>query len=217
MDATSDLRTELAHDATLKDFVDTTLNPPVPYRGTGRIRLVILGQDPTVKRAESRKFVKTVLNLDQDGALKGYLLRVCRALGLSLEANVFATNFANVFFTKPPASVKDTDILAVASKYCIPRLLSDLKPYTGVPILSLGEPLLEQLATCAASRKVREYWDYRPDWRASAIRPFRHLPACGNVLQREVFPFPHQPSIRKEFYSGRLEAYLEYMKKECFR
>jgi hypothetical protein len=46
------------------------------------------------------------------------------------------------------------------------------------------------------------------------VNRLRHLHACGNVLEREIFPFPHQPSIRKQFYSDRLQAYLKYMKTE---
>jgi hypothetical protein len=29
-------------------YVDVSLNPPEPYRGSGKIRLIVVGQDPTV-------------------------------------------------------------------------------------------------------------------------------------------------------------------------
>jgi len=37
---------------------------PKPFHGAGGIRLLIIGQDPTVQRKESRDDIKVVLNLD---------------------------------------------------------------------------------------------------------------------------------------------------------
>jgi hypothetical protein len=214
-EATNSLRQELARDPEIGQYVDLEIDPPKVHRGTGKIQLVILGQDPTVKTPESRKKIRFVLNLDCNGALRTYLDRICTGLGLSLDTNVYATNFANVFFKEPPASVKTPDILSIATKYCLPNLLNELQTFPGVPILSLGEPLLEQLAIGATSRKVNEYWGYRPDWKTGATLPFRHLLANDNVLHCKVFPFPHQPSLRKEFYTANLDAYVGYMKREC--
>ena len=45
----------------IKDYVDATLTPPEPFRGSGNIRLIILGQDPTVQDPEYKKKVKVVL------------------------------------------------------------------------------------------------------------------------------------------------------------
>ncbi len=36
-------------------YVDTDLTPPKPFRGKGKIKLIILGQDPTVHNPEYNK------------------------------------------------------------------------------------------------------------------------------------------------------------------
>jgi uracil-DNA glycosylase len=209
------LQEVLARDPVIGKFVDRSLTPPSPFRGVGPIRLVVLGQDPTVKREGSRGAITTVLNLDRPGSLRRYLEQLCTALGLSLDADVYATNYANVFFRVPPASLKDPDILGVAKRHCLPHLLAELRPFSDVPILSLGEPLLRQIATGSAPCKVREYWGFDPRWKRGETRALAHLPAGQNTLTREVFPFPHQPSANKAFYSGRLARYLAYMRSEC--
>lgn len=33
----------------------------------------------------------------------------------------------------------------------------------------------------------------------------------ANLLQRRLVPFPHQPSIRKEFYHNHLIQYIDFM------
>ena len=86
-------------------------------RGHGGIQLVVLGQDPTVKNAEARGRITTVLNLDKPGSLRSYLQRVCAGLGARLDENVYATNVIKNFFTMPPTTVKE-----VASLPREPRL-----------------------------------------------------------------------------------------------
>ena len=46
---------------------------PKVFQGSGEIKLVILGQDPTVKNIKSRSMINTVLSLDRNGALRRYL------------------------------------------------------------------------------------------------------------------------------------------------
>ncbi len=40
---------------------NTSLTPPAPFRGRGKIRLIILGRDPTVQDREYRKKIKITL------------------------------------------------------------------------------------------------------------------------------------------------------------
>ena len=204
--------TLLAADPDVGRFVDTSLSPPAPYRGSGTIRLIILGQDPTVKRRESRRGITTVLNLDRPGALRNYLSRVCAGMGLDLAKDVYATNFVNTFFTVPPASVKERDVLGIAGGYWRPILEQQLAAFPRAPILALGQPLLRQLAFAPASRMVRDYWGYVPHWKAGGGGPQGHLPPEANSLRRHIFPFPHQPSSTKLFYSQRLSSYIDYMR-----
>ena len=49
----------------LNQFVNSVLPTPKAFRGSGEIKLVILGQDPTVKNQKSLAKIKTVLNLDK--------------------------------------------------------------------------------------------------------------------------------------------------------
>ena len=79
----------------LDPYVDTSLPLPRPYQGTDDIRLVIIGQDPTVQREKSRQRIHTVLNLNQKQGLWRYLKMLCESLGLSLEQHVYATNAGN--------------------------------------------------------------------------------------------------------------------------
>lgn len=216
MTDSSSLVRAIADDPSIGKYVDRTLHPPRPFRGTGVIRLIVLGQDPAVKREASRAGITTVLNLDRPGALRRYLDRICTELGLSLDENIYAANYANVFFRVPPASVCAPDILGIAQRYCLPQLLAELRSFPGIPILALGEPLLRQIATGGASRKVRDYWGFHPRWKQGEKTPFGYLPAGENAIKRKVFPFPHQPSANKAFYSQLFRRCLGYMRSECF-
>jgi hypothetical protein len=57
----------LKADPELRLFVNDKLSMPEPFIGQGPIRLIMLGQDPTVEREASREAVKTVLNLNRPG------------------------------------------------------------------------------------------------------------------------------------------------------
>lgn len=47
----------------ISSYIDTSLTPPDPFRGRGKIRLIILGQDPTVQDPEYREKIKVTLLL----------------------------------------------------------------------------------------------------------------------------------------------------------
>jgi len=44
------------------------------------------------------------------------------------------------------------------------------------------------------------------------IGNFYNLNEKYTILERLVFPFPHQPSLRKEHYSRNLDHYISFMK-----
>ena len=92
-------------DDDLGQYVDASLPIPQPFGLKADIRLIILGQDPTVKRQDSRKNVKSVLNLDCSGSLRTYLGWVCGYLGLDLDQHVYATNLVKNFFTQDSTAV----------------------------------------------------------------------------------------------------------------
>lgn len=197
-------------DTDLAGFVDATLDPPGVFRGSGPIRLIILGQDPTVKNPRGRARVKTVLNLDKQGSLRTYLVQVCEGLGLDLDKHVYATNYLKNFFVEPPTRIEETDILELFGPIWRPILEEELGLFPGVPVITLGQPLLAALVYESASPLVRDYWGYTPDWKSGETGPFRCLESKENRLGHLVFPFPHQPSIRKRFYKSRLDDYLAF-------
>ena len=56
----------------IASYIDQSLTPPDPFRGRGEIRLIILGQDPTVQDPEYRKKIKVTLLLNHSGGLRTY-------------------------------------------------------------------------------------------------------------------------------------------------
>ena len=79
---------QLKQDESLGRYVDGTLPIPKPYHGTGEIRLIVLGQDPTVKNPQGRKTIKTVLNLDRNRSVRAYLAGVCNGLGIAYACKI---------------------------------------------------------------------------------------------------------------------------------
>jgi hypothetical protein len=203
----------MAGEPNLWRYVYHSQKIPAVHRGTGPIRLVVLGQDPTVKNEASRQKILHVLNLKGSGALHNYLQRICLDLQLDLKQNVYATNYVKNFFTSPPTQIKELDVLALASKHWLPLLLDELADFPNVPVITLGQPLLERIVTKGASPLVRDYWDYQPRWERNAKRKWAYLPSEQNVLNRMIFPFPHQPSLRKSFYRQHLPYYLQFVHK----
>jgi len=176
------------------------------------IRLIVIGQDPTVKNEVSRKTIETVLNLDKPrGSLYKYISQICEGLGLDLRRHVYATNYAKNFFIHPPTQIKECNILEECSQYWLPLLQEELYLFPFRPIITLGEPLLKALSIDPKKASVRRYWGYTPDW-VGAETIFSFVSQEENKLDRRFYPFPHQPSLRKRFYSTKLQSYLGYMK-----
>jgi hypothetical protein len=205
---------KLAADSNLGRFIAPGLAIPAVKRGTGPIKLIILGQDPTVKNAAARAQIKTVLNLDKKGGLRVYLAGISQGLGLDLNANIYATNYLKCFFTCPPTQMKEIDIFQAFGPYWLPLLLDELKELEGVPVVALGEPLFFALRRPGALPRLRDYWGYQSRWQSKGFGEMGHLTPEQNALGRVVFPFPHQPSIRKTFYKARMADYLNYARRE---
>jgi hypothetical protein len=207
---------QLKQDEWLGQYVDGTLSIPKPYHGSGKIKLIVLGQDPTVKAVRSRKTIKTVLNLDRKGSVRAYLAGVCNDLGLQLAENVYATNLYKNFFIHPPTQIAEIDVFQEFLGFWLPLLKDELEPFPGVPVITLGEPVLAPLVGENVSIKVRDYWGYMPEWREGKDKSFQYIRAADNQLNHMVFPFPHQPSLRKEFYKARLRDYVAFVKATAF-
>lgn len=198
----------------IKDYVDATLTPPEPFRGSGNIRLIILGQDPTVQDPEYKKKVKVVLLLNQPGRLRTYLGKVCKGLDIDLDENIYATNLLKNFFTRPPDRInkEDPQFYQKAADYWIPLLREEIEEFKDVPVLTLGQPVLNCLTKGPDQVLIRYSWGYEGPGQYG--RNFGYIKPSENVVGRVVFPFPHLPGLSHRIYGGqRMDGYLAFMKK----
>jgi uracil-DNA glycosylase len=207
---------QLAGSASIGKYIDTSLPLPMPFVGSGEIRLVIVGQDPTIQNAATRTKIKTVLNLDKPNSLRKFIERLCSDLGLQLDQHVYATNAAKGFFTQPPTVIKKNDrldVLAESRTAWGPILREELERFPAAAVISLGEPVLVVLSNNAP--KMRAFWGYDKDWKNGKFVPPAKLPAAQNIVGRDIFPFVHQPSMRKAFYKLRWDEYIRFIRREA--
>jgi len=195
----------------IENPIDSNLLPVLPFRITNKIKLLILGQDPTVKNEKSRQSIEYTLNLDKAGSLKAYINQICDLLGISFE-NIYSTNIFKYFYTYPPE--RTMHVLHSHLPANLELLKEELAAYPKVPIIALGLPVLQLLASEKA--QVRDYWNYNPKTRKCDGK-FTFCPAKDNKLERDIYPFPHQPSIRKVFYRDNLQIYINFMKNTEYR
>lgn len=86
-----------------------------------------------------------------------------------------------------------------------------------IPIITFGE-LFFQLLT---KRKdtIRDYWGYdMPNNPSNGNYKFLSREKEDNNFIRNLYPFPHQPTVFKiKFYRDTIEGYLSFIKNnECF-
>ena len=192
------IRLELPNDPA--NPIDFDLSPVKPYIGDEEIKLIIIGQDPTIRNIQRRKYINTTLNLDKNGALKTYVENICRELDISVQ-NVYATNIFKYFYSIPPADTPN--VLIKHKTQNIELLRKEIECYKDSPIITLGEPVLRLLTN--EGEKVRDYWNFQE-------RGYKYLSPDNNILRRYIFPFPHQPSMRKLLYNSNFKDYIKYMK-----
>lgn len=193
--------------ASLTDYeenhIDTDLDPIPPFKGNGRIKLVVIGQDPTITDVDERGKIKTTLKLDVAGPLRHYIERICAGLEITIE-NVYATNLFKYFYEKKPASTPAVLIAHLEGNLAL--LKKELSEYTDCIIITLGEPVLQLLTD--EKHRVKYYWGYKND-------ELHYLEPHENKLGLRVYPFAHLPSInspRSSFYRDRLDMYVRYVK-----
>jgi len=116
---------KLKQDPEISQFEDAPFPIPKNFKGVGEIKLILFGQDPTVKNLKSRAKITTVLNLDRNGHLRRYLEGVCEVMGLKLDENVCATNYFKNFFIKPPTQIEEINIFEKFTQIWLPFLLEE--------------------------------------------------------------------------------------------
>lgn len=200
----------------ISSYVDSSLVPPEPFRGSGEIRLIVIGQDPTVHDPEHKKKLKVTLLLNQPGRLRRYIEEICKGLDFDLDKNVYATNLLKNFFTVPPDTISKSnpksnpDFIQRAAKYWIPLLRNEIKEFKNVPIISLGQPVLNSLMKTQEKVLIRYYWGFEGPGQYGPN--FGYVEPEENVLSRVIFPFPHLPGRSKKIYRQQFDGYLAFMK-----
>ena len=213
----------MMRDAALAPWVDSSLPIPRPHLGSGEIRLVIVGQDPTVQNPRSRASISTVLNLDRAGSLLKYLDGLCGDLGVSLTQNVYATNACKCFFSAPPTTIKrisEVEVLQAGARVWLPVLQYELAAFPDATVVSLGEPVLAMLVRPGFAHNMRDYWGYQPSWRSGYRYPVRAIEAEESTLGRRIYPFVHQPTMRgarAAFYRERRPEYIALVRQDLVR
>ena len=176
-----------------------------PFMGGNDIKLIVIGQDPTIRNEERRKNIICTLNLDKQGALRSYIKQICSCMEVTID-NVYATNVFKYFYERPPADTWD-----VLKKHLSPNLTllkEELNHFPNVPVITLGEPVLKLLNNDQA--KVRYYW--RNDSKTGTKNgEFMCVKAEESKLGRAFYPFCHQPSIRKQFYKDNLKDFCQFV------
>jgi hypothetical protein len=201
----------LLNDSVLQNDIDFGYDFILPFsraENISDIKLVIIGQDPTVRRPESRRDIKVTLNLDKENSLRTYLKTVCDILKINIEKELYATNLYKCFFKIPPAD--DQTILTRHFKVWIDLLINELKAFDNPIFITLGEPLINQLIH-SENKQVKYYWDYIGQTKSGAN--FKCNESFENYLQRRIYPIAHQPTWnRNEFYKIYLKDYLEFIR-----
>lgn len=206
--ASKEIRDKLKRELDFKENpIDDTLDPIKPFLGKGEIKVIIIGQDPTIKNKKRREKITCTLNLDKNGALKKYIEEyICFGLGITLE-NVYATNIFKYFYMKPPA--KTFHIMKNHLNENLNLLIKELDQFRNATIITLGEPVLQLLVETGS--RVRSFWDYNKGTKTSD-GDFLFSLGRENLLSRDFFPFPHQPSLRQVFYRNHIFQYIEFVK-----
>ncbi len=193
----------------LRECVDVIHPIPNIYNGGGNIKLIVVGQDPTIINKASRKNITTVLQLDKPGKLQRFIFSVCEALGIDPLTELYATNLFKNIFDEPPDY--PSEVLVKFFDLWFPILLEEISLFPNVPIITLGDHVLDFTLNKNIDKQVRLYWGYTENWHIGANLPFKHILPNENKLERVIFPFPRQPSMLREFYLERCKSYLEYV------
>ena len=172
--------------------IDLSLPVILPLRGNKKIKLIIIGQDPTIKNQETRKEIKCTLNLDKKGSLKRYIELILENLELTID-NLYATNIFKYFYSIPPA--KTPHVLFNHLQTNLEILNKELSEFPDTPIITLGEPVLQLLTNEKA--KVRDYWGYEKK--------------TGKTNGRFKFSYANENKLKRKFFLSYLYSFVLFL------
>lgn len=187
--------------------IDDSLLPIPPFKISDQIKLIIVGQDPTIRNKIKRKNIETTLNLDKQGPLRKYILDICSILEINIQ-NIYATNVFKYFYKDPPSAT-----FHILQNHLYPNLKllkEELSNFPNLPVITLGEPVLKLLSKDQNNSEIKYYWDYNHNTKTSN-KNFKYCQEKDNLLDRKLFPMPHQPSISKGFYSIFFKEYCDFI------
>jgi hypothetical protein len=147
--------------------------------------------------------------------VRTYLGKICKALDIDLDENIYATNLLKNFFKVPPDTLRDEnpDFFRKAADHWIPLLKEEIAEFENVPVLPLGQHVLNCLTKIPDEVLIRNYWGYEGP--AKYGRNFGYIKPAENVLSRIIFPFPHIPGLKHKIYKQQIDGYLAFMKKHA--
>jgi uracil-DNA glycosylase len=114
-----------------------------PYHKDGSaIRLMLIGQDPTIFNSPER--VNTVLMLNETSGRNGQLRKWLETELIGKDnfenVEVYATNLIKCQFSKPPSQSGGISFLKKRFEYCKSYLYSEIEKYKPTLVLTFGEP-----------------------------------------------------------------------------
>ncbi len=131
---------------------------------------------------------------------------------INRDKNIYATNLLKNFFTIPPDkwNKEDPQFSKKAAEYWIPLLKEEIEEFKNIPVLTLGEPVLNCLTKTQDEILIRYSWGFEGP--AQYGQKFGYIKPLENVLARVIFPFPHLPGLRHPIYQKQMDGYLKFMK-----
>ena len=200
----------LKKNTELADGIDLSMNFIPPFSKSIKVsdvKLIIIGQDPTVRNKTSRKNIQATLNLDKNNSLRKYVEKVCKKLHFDIDKEVYATNLYKCFFTDPPSD--NPNILTRHFKIWMDILIDELRVFDLPYVVTLGEPVIQQLVYPYAEKNVKFYWNYTGNTNSGC--KFKSISQNDNYLQKKIYPIPHQPTYSKNFYKKYFDNYLNFI------
>lgn len=190
------IRRQILADSVLANDIDNDLEIiPAPFKGKHEIKIIIIGQDPTVRDKKTRPSINTVLMLNNPNSnLFQYINTMTLKLNLTLD-NIYATNFYKCFFSFPPAD--DERIFTRHFRYWFDLLMEEINTFPDAGIITLGEQVLKQLIH-TGNNQVNYFWDYLGNIQSGG--KYKPVEANCNLLNRKIYPLPHiKPFSQNDF------------------
>jgi hypothetical protein len=133
------------------------------------------------------------------------------------QSNLNHANLCKNFFVQKPTRIKEVDVIKLTAPQWLPILRDELAMYPDALVIALGQPIMRFLAT-SGSQHMRDYWGYVKVWQThpEKLKPMSAIEADNSVLNRRIFPIPHQPTLgnkgnkRGNFYRHRLSEYIDF-------